>query len=128
MIQRIQTIYIILGILLFVAFIIFEYELIVILIPFMVLIGFTFVSLITSIFLYKKRMLQIRLCGFNIGLLLGVAGMTYFLGLEAAKNCGISYSLTFTLIFPVIAVILILLAMRFIWKDEVLVKTMDRIR
>jgi hypothetical protein len=84
--------------------------------------------LLTTLFLYKKRMLQIRLCGFCLGLLIGITGMPIYLGLNAAKVLSASYSFSIALAFPVVSVILVILAMRAIGKDEALVRSLNRIR
>ncbi len=87
----------------------------------------TLVSFIT-IFLYKKRMLQIRLCGLNMGLLVGTTGMIYFLGTQTAKELAAEIAYQIPMVFPIVALILTFLAIRSIGKDEALIKSMDRIR
>ncbi|MCU4157993.1 DUF4293 domain-containing protein [Carboxylicivirga sp. A043] len=86
----------------------------------------TLVSFI-SIFMFKKRTLQIRLCGINLALLLGSTGMIYYLGSHLADETAVvNYSITTA--FPIIALILTFLALRAIGKDIALLKSMDRIR
>jgi len=80
------------------------------------------------IFLFKNRMLQIRLCGLNMGLLLGSTGMIYFLGSQAIDEISGVMSYQITTAFPIVAFILTFLAMRAIGKDVALLKSMDRIR
>ncbi|MGQ1891954.1 DUF4293 domain-containing protein [Thermophagus sp. OGC60D27] len=88
----------------------------------------TAISFIT-IFLFKKRVLQIRLCGLNMGLLPGLSGLIYYLGKTGAKNLNVTdLSFNWPLVFPLIALILVFLAIRAIGKDEALVRSMDRIR
>ncbi len=88
----------------------------------------TAISLIT-IFLFKKRMIQIRLCSLNMGLLLGLSGMIYYLGKSGAKELGATeLSFTFTLVLPLIAIVFTYLALRAIGKDEALVRSLNRIR
>nr|WP_319398448.1 DUF4293 domain-containing protein [uncultured Carboxylicivirga sp.] len=87
----------------------------------------TLVSIVT-IFLYKKRMIQIRLCGLNMGLLLGTTGMIYFLGSQLSKDLSAEISYNIPMVFPIVALILTFLAIRSIGKDEALIKSMDRIR
>jgi len=152
MIQRIQTVFLVLGALctipllffdfgfltknletfslLFNGFYVFgdEYELIVRVIPFSVLIFITMASTTVAIFLYKKRILQIRLSVINIGLLLGIIGMAIFLCINAAKEWDMNYSFTAALFYPIFSISLILLAIRYIWADENLLKSSDRIR
>ncbi len=88
----------------------------------------TGLSLIT-IFLFKKRMIQIRLCALNLGLLLGLSGMIYYMGKSGAKELGANdLSFNFPLVLPLVAMVFVFLAMRAIGKDEALVRSMDRIR
>ncbi len=87
----------------------------------------TLVGLIT-IFLFKKRMIQIRLCGLNLGLLLGTTVMIYFLGHQGGKELAADVSYHLPMVFPLIAMVMTFLAMRAIGKDEALVKSMNRIR
>lgn len=87
----------------------------------------TLVSFIT-IFLFKKRMLQIRFCGLNMGLLIGTTGMIYFLGTQTAKELSAEVFYKIPMAFPIVALILTFLAIRSIGKDEALIKSMDRIR
>jgi len=81
-----------------------------------------------SIFLFKKRMLQIRLCGLNMGLLLGSTGMVFYLGSQAVKEIAGDISYELTTAFPIVALILTFMALRAIGKDVALLKSMDRIR
>ena len=86
--------------------------------------------LLVIIFLYKKRMVQIRLCVSAIVLLLGSAAL---IGLYCYRLCDIlSGDLVFTLEFaslmPVVAIIPVALAIRCIARDEALVRSLDRIR
>ncbi len=87
----------------------------------------TLISFIT-LFIYKKRMLQIRLCGLNMGLLLGSTGMIYYLGTKAVDQITGTLSYQLTTAFPLVALILTFLALRAVGKDIALLKSMDRIR
>jgi len=69
-----------------------------------------------------------RLCTINIFVLLGLGGLIYYYVSESAKLLSGIYSFTIFLLFPVIAAILIYLAIRAIKKDEMLVRSIDRIR
>lgn len=80
------------------------------------------------IFLYKKRILQIRLSGLNMGLMLGTTGMIYFLGNQGCKEFATDIVYNIPAVFPIIALILTFLAIRAIGKDEALIRSMDRIR
>ena len=86
-----------------------------------------------TIFLFKRRMAQIRLCVSEIVLLIGSAA---FIALYCYRLCDILSELTNNLIFtlgfaalmPVVAIIFIVLAMRGVARDEALVRSLDRIR
>lgn len=81
-----------------------------------------------AIFMFKKRKVQIRICLINALLLVGFyllfAGFTYI----AAGSLKTGFGLRFGLTLPLIAIILDLLAIRAIRKDEALVRSLDRIR
>ena len=81
-----------------------------------------------TIFLFKNRILQMRLSTINIFILLGLGGLIFYNVWSSAKILSGIYSLTIYLVFPIIASILIYLAIRAIAKDELLVRSIDRIR
>lgn len=81
-----------------------------------------------TIFMYKKRVLQIRLCGLNMALLLGSTGMIYYLGTQLVEELTGVLSYQIMTAFPIIAFILTFLALKAIGKDIALLKSMDRIR
>lgn len=87
-----------------------------------------FVALIT-IFLFKKRILQIRLCVFNAILMLGFYGFVAFLLYSLKGDMGdVDVSVKFALSFPLVSLILDYLAIRNIGADEALVRSLDRLR
>ena len=86
-----------------------------------------------TIFLFKNRLLQVRLLVADVVLLLGVQGfgLWYALGFtataKAAGEVAVAYLCT-PMVFPIVSVILVILAIRGVWKDEVLVRSLNRIR
>ncbi|MBS9768046.1 MAG: DUF4293 domain-containing protein [Flavobacteriaceae bacterium] len=97
--------------------------------PLAILFGIIIFLSVLSIFLFKNRMLQIRLTIINILLLLGSMGLTAYLGwtlFQSLTNYEIQYN--FTCIFPPISIIFSYLAIRAISKDEALVRSANRIR
>ena len=79
-----------------------------------------------TIFMFKKRMLQIRLTIFSIVMLIG-----YYLTLATfifmlADNA--SFTPSWTICLPFVAIVLNWLAIRAIGADEALVKAYDRLR
>jgi hypothetical protein len=84
---------------------------------------------IISIFLFKRRPIQARLCVINMILLAGIVGLyIYHLAFFMKKVPGVDYKPELSFLFPVIAIILTYLAFRGIRKDEYLVRLSERIR
>ena len=82
-----------------------------------------------AIFLYKKRMLQARLCVYNILLILvWMALCAYYVYTNQAKAENCHFEMEFTAALPAVSLILYILARRGIIKDEKLVRAADRIR
>lgn len=92
---------------------------------FAILIISAIISLIT-IFLYRKRMLQIRLTLFNIILAIGyyVTLVTFVFMLKGESTFVPSWMVC----FPFVGIVLDWLAIRAIGKDEMLVKAYERLR
>lgn len=84
--------------------------------------------LVVTVVLFRKRMLQIRLCVVNIVLSLGLTGMIYYYIHFISKQLEAESILKIGIIFPVIVAILLFLSIRGIAKDEALVRSVDRIR
>lgn len=95
--------------------------------PIILLVITTLISFI-SIFLYKKRILQMRMNAFNILLMIGYLGLNYYYIQNFSKQLDGVVSYQITAIFPFVAAILTYLAIRAIGKDEALIRSMDRIR
>ena len=87
-----------------------------------------FLLLLVTIFQYKRRMLQIKLSAIAVFLLLGVTGLIVYYGWSAVKMVSGTGSLNLVVLSPVIAIIIIYLAIKAINKDEKLVRSIDRIR
>jgi len=80
-----------------------------------------------NIFLFRKRVLQIRICVFNAILLLGFYGYFAFV-VCILKAEGLSFSVKLASAFPLISLILDYLAIRGIGADEVLLRSLNRLR
>jgi hypothetical protein len=94
--------------------------------PILILVTILTLIHLVAIFQYKKRILQIRMLVFSIILLLGLFGMFFFfayIGFEGAKA-----SFKVPVAFPLVAIILDYLAIRAIGKDEALIRSLNRIR
>lgn len=82
-----------------------------------------------AIFLYKKRLLQIRFCIFNSLLLIGFYCLLGFYVWKIAGQSDIfHFSPRIALGFPLISLILNYLAIRNIGADEALVRSLERLR
>ncbi|WP_372771941.1 DUF4293 domain-containing protein [Mangrovibacterium sp.] len=90
------------------------------------LIGIILLLHVAAIFLYKKRILQIRSLVLAILLNAGLFGMFYFFTYYSFDNAEISFKVS--VVFPLVSIILDYLAIRAIGKDEALIRSMDRIR
>ena len=81
---------------------------------------------VLAIFLYKKRILQIRILVFSIVLLLGLFGLFFYFTYAGFTNAKVAFKIP--VVFPVVAAILDFLAIRAIGKDEALIRSLNRIR
>jgi hypothetical protein len=84
--------------------------------------------LLLSILLYKKRLLQLRLCFISIMLSFGIYGIGYFYIYKISSEYETIINYSYTVIFPLISIVLLIMAMRSIKKDEKLIRSLDRIR
>ncbi|OFY13669.1 MAG: hypothetical protein A2X16_03660 [Bacteroidetes bacterium GWF2_39_10] len=78
----------------------------------------------SSIFLYRHRIIQIRICIYNSIILLGFQG--WILWLFFNRPDGSAFSVT--AVFPIVAAILSFTAMRYIARDEAMVRSTSRLR
>lgn len=84
---------------------------------------------IAALLLFKKRTLQMRLCMFNIFLMLGLVALVWFFtkftvdGLEADQSVFL-----WPIVVPFISAVLTYLAMKSIQRDDAIVKSYERIR
>ncbi len=126
MLQRIQTVYMLIAVLVTATFyyvlppgyVFFDYY----------LWGSVLIALIlfVNIFLYKKRLLQIKLNNLIILLLLVLIGLRIY---EAFTSGGTPFSKKDVVwLTPAISIVFVKLANSAIWRDERLVKSVDRIR
>lgn len=82
-----------------------------------------------DIFLYKKRVFQIRICIYTILLNVGMVILLILTILKFMDNNAVSQKVySVSLVIPIVNIILLFLAFRGIRKDEVLIKAYDRLR
>ncbi len=138
MLQRIQSVFLLLALVLLGLIFVLPFAVMVdaqanesvysgVQMPALVLQIIVFVTTLATVFLYKNRVLQIRLSALNCVILLVYQAFAiwqvYQLSLLADAT-----RVKVAIIFPVLAVILTLVAMRGMAKDEALVKSLDRLR
>jgi hypothetical protein len=84
---------------------------------------------LSTIFLYKNRILQIRLSIFNIILMIGFYLFFGFITYRVLLLDDIHFNkIGIGVIMPIIAIILTVLAIRKIGEDEALVQSLNRLR
>ena len=84
---------------------------------------------LVTIFLYKKRILQIRFCIFNTLLMIGFYALFAFSLWEIATvSQPFHFSMRIAVAFPLVSLILNYLAIRQIGADEALVRSLVRLR
>jgi len=83
---------------------------------------------LVTVFLYKKRLLQIRLSIINSVLLAGYYGLLFIYLWQTGSELNADWHLEMVTAFPLINIILTFLAIRGIGKDEALIKSLNRLR
>jgi hypothetical protein len=79
-----------------------------------------------AILSYKNRIRQMRVIVFTILIMLGLFGMFFFFTYYSFSGAKVSFNIG--MVFPLVAIILDYLAIRSIGKDEALIRSIDRIR
>ena len=88
----------------------------------------TLILIFATIFLFENRKRQMKFSLINMFLLLTLEGLIFYDVWSGAQQVAGHYSLTIYSVFPVIALIFIYLAYKAIGRDELLVRSVDRIR
>lgn len=83
---------------------------------------------LVSIFLFRRRPLQMRLCGINVGLKLGVAVVIFWLSRSLATDIDVEWHFAPSCLVPVLAAVLGYLAYRGISDDEAIIRSLNRLR
>ena len=98
-------------------------------IPTIILLSVILALNIVTIFLFKKRILQMRFAFINILLMLGFVGLIYYYVRTFSNELQVE-AITYKIfdVFPFLAVIFTYLAIRAVGRDEALVRSVDRIR
>lgn len=139
MIQRIQTLYLVIVVILMASlfFMPFSYGVdsvgdgspVIANILYMNILLSAIIIPFAAIFFYKKRRIQIILCIVEIVLLFGIQfywGLCLYRIYKVAGSAPVVFWVAG--IFPLVSIIFVCLALRGIRKDEALIKSLDRIR
>ena len=81
-----------------------------------------------AIFLYKKRALQMRVTSLCMILTLGWYAPYVFFIREIASGIDVYFRWPWTVALPAVSAVFLFLAFRWIMKDEMLVRSLDRLR
>ena len=92
--------------------------------PLLVFNAITTAIALVSIFLYKKRVIQMRLTLLNAIILIGYQAWIVYLFIVRPD----SSAFTTPAVFPIVAAILSWMAFRYIARDEAMVRAADRLR
>lgn len=96
--------------------------------PVLVLVALILVISLVNIFLYKNRIFQLRLCVFNMLLMVGMMILFAYYILTAKNQIDGTLLFRVPLLFPLFGVLFTWLAFRGIRKDEILIRSIDRLR
>ncbi len=97
--------------------------------PLFILVLVTASMLLINIFLFKRRKIQIRICVYAIVFGFGQIGLMYYFWVIVFRQLDVAdYWIRLPVVFPALAIILIYLAFRGIRKDEILIRSLERIR
>ncbi|MDD2474784.1 MAG: DUF4293 domain-containing protein [Dysgonamonadaceae bacterium] len=84
---------------------------------------------VVIVFLYNKRMLQIRLAAINIFMIVGYYGLiAFYIYMRNPEVNSVFQNIGIGIVTPIVAIILTYLAIRKIGADEALVRSLNRIR
>jgi uncharacterized membrane protein (UPF0182 family) len=92
--------------------------------PLLVFNAITTAIALVSIFLYKKRVIQMRLTLLNAIILIGYQAWIVYLFIVRPEGS----AFTTPAVFPIVAAILSWMAFRYIARDEAMVRAADRLR
>lgn len=93
-----------------------------------IILGLMLLNAIFCFFIYKKRILQIRLTTINIFMMIGSIVLFWYNISSFAKDNDAQIFYNIAMVIPIVTIILSYLAIRAIGKDEALIRSIDRIR
>lgn len=83
---------------------------------------------VVSLFLYRRRRLQMRLVGVSAGVELGVCAMLVYVSFQVSGAMGSTMHFHLRWLLPVAAAVLDFLAYRRIRYDDMLLRSLERLR
>ncbi|MBA7516711.1 hypothetical protein ES705_08759 [subsurface metagenome] len=97
--------------------------------PIVVLAVLTTLLNLIAIFIYKRRVLQMRICVYNILLTIGMIVLIFYYYFVFKSKLDVrTHAFSYSILFPFINVILIFQAFRGIRRDDLLLKSYNRLR
>ena len=96
--------------------------------PLLILLSFVVFTLLVTTLMHRHRVLQLRTRTLNLILALGCSGLAFFFLYQASEKFATNYHTSILVVLPIVAAIFIALAIRGIAKDEALIRSIDRIR
>lgn len=103
-------------------------EVLFMVLPFTIHLSLATLIPLVVLFLYKVRSLQVRLTLINMVLTLGLLVLMFLYGVKGSLQLEGSITPGFISIMPIISFILQLMAFRAIRRDDLLIRGLDRIR
>lgn len=96
--------------------------------PLIILLVLSIILILVTTFMFRNRILQMRLAKIAVFTLVALSVLIYYYVISVTKILAGHYSMSIFSVILVIAPILVYLAIRAIKKDELLVRSIDRIR
>lgn len=103
-------------------------DIITYLFPLASVLGVTAILALIDLFLFRNRMLQMRVATITAALSIATAIMIVLTNMVVASSLEMSWSFNWAMILPVAAAILMVLAYRKISDDEALIRSLNRLR
>lgn len=96
--------------------------------PLASVLGVTSILALIDLFLFKNRMLQMRVATITAALSIASAIMMVLTNAVVASTLDMSWSFHWTVVLPIAAALLMVLAYRKISDDEALIRSLNRLR
>lgn len=81
-----------------------------------------------AIFLFKRRPVQMRVCGINVTAKVGLTLVLVFLNYRIGGDLEMEWHFTYAMLLPLLGAVLNIFAYKNISDDEALVRSLDRLR